>query len=57
LVDAMKRALASDELRTRLATAAQRTIEQRYSFAVRMQKVVAVYDALLADENSSPAKR
>jgi glycosyltransferase involved in cell wall biosynthesis len=57
LVDAMKRALASDELRARLATAAQRTIEQRYSFAVRMQKVVAIYDALLANGNSPPAKR
>jgi glycosyltransferase involved in cell wall biosynthesis len=48
LVDAMKRSLVSDELRLHMAAAARRTIEERYSFAVRMQKIVAIYDALLA---------
>jgi glycosyltransferase involved in cell wall biosynthesis len=57
LVDAMKRSLASDELRGRLAAAAQRTIEQRYSFAVRMQKIVAIYDALLARPRETPVER
>lgn len=40
--------LASDPgLRTRLARAARQTVESRYSFAIRMQKIRAVYDELL----------
>jgi glycosyltransferase involved in cell wall biosynthesis len=54
LVDAMRRSLVCDALRARLAAAAQRTIEERYSFAVRMKKIVAIYDALLAPGIKSP---
>jgi len=40
--------VASDAgLRARLAGAARQTVETRYSFAVRMQKMRAVYDELL----------
>jgi hypothetical protein len=52
----MTRSLANDELRSRLAAAALRTIHERYSFAVRMKKIVAIYNALLADDHQSPAE-
>jgi glycosyltransferase involved in cell wall biosynthesis len=54
LVDALRRSLTSAELRSRLAAAAAHTISQRYSFAVRMRKIVAQYDELLADGNVTP---
>ena len=38
---------ASPELRGRLAAEGRRTIEQSYSFEVRMGKLRAVYDGLL----------
>jgi glycosyltransferase involved in cell wall biosynthesis len=39
--------LGDGALRTRLANAGRRTVESRHSFAVRIQKVRAVYDAVL----------
>ena len=38
---------ASGLLRARLASAARTTVETRYSFAVRMEKIRAIYDELL----------
>ena len=49
----IERALANPELRSRLAAAGRRTIEQRYAFAVRMKKVAAVYDELLGRTNGT----
>lgn len=51
LTAALTRLLGDAELRRRLAAAARRTIEQRYSFAMRMAKVRAVYDRLLGSAN------
>jgi glycosyltransferase involved in cell wall biosynthesis len=46
-------------LRTRLGQAGQRTVEQRYSFAVRMRKLVEIYDQLLGRnrQQSASARR
>jgi glycosyltransferase involved in cell wall biosynthesis len=56
LADALRRSLTSTELRSSLAAAATRTITKRYSFAVRMRKIVALYDELLADRNELRAQ-
>ena len=40
----LSRLLHNDALQQQLAAAARRTVEERYSFDVRMRKVVAVYD-------------
>lgn len=53
LTAALERAITDRDLRVSLAAAARRTIEQRYSFTARMQKVAAVYDNLL---NRAPQK-
>jgi glycosyltransferase involved in cell wall biosynthesis len=49
--DELARALASlvgdARLRSRLGQAARRTVEERYSFALRMKKIGAIYDKLL----------
>jgi glycosyltransferase involved in cell wall biosynthesis len=47
LTAALGQLLADPDRRRTLAAAGRRTIEQRYSFAVRMAKVRAVYDSLL----------
>jgi spore maturation protein CgeB len=39
--------LADDQLRERFAQAGRRTVGDRYSFRVRMDKVKRVYDAVL----------
>jgi glycosyltransferase involved in cell wall biosynthesis len=44
---ALERALRDDGLRRTLAQAGRRTIEEKFSFAVRMKKVAAIYDELL----------
>lgn len=47
LTDAIVRALRDEQLRCKLAHAGRRTIEDNFSFSVRMKKVAAVYDELL----------
>jgi hypothetical protein len=39
--------LGDARLRSRLGQAARRTVEERYSFALRMKKIGAIYDKLL----------
>ncbi len=51
LTSVIGRALANVDLRRRLAAAARQTVDDRYSFAARMQKVAAVYDELIAKHN------
>lgn len=46
LVDGLRRMIDEAALRTRLAAAARRLIETRYSFKRRMDRVIAVYDRL-----------
>lgn len=53
LAGTIAKALTDVELRSRLAANGRRTIEERYSFAVRMQKVVAVYNGLLSVGSAS----
>jgi glycosyltransferase involved in cell wall biosynthesis len=43
----LSRLLASDSLRGALGRAGRRTVETRYSFAARMQKIQSLYDNLL----------
>ena len=47
LTTAILRMSHEKELRGRLAQQGRRTIEDRYSFARRMQKIAAIYDELL----------
>ncbi len=47
LTAALERLLRDAELRQRLAKAGRETIVSRYSFAVRMSKIQAIYDQLL----------
>jgi glycosyltransferase involved in cell wall biosynthesis len=54
LANGIERALANPALRERLAKAARRTIEDRYSFSRRMEKVTAVYDELFVSTNGAP---
>jgi glycosyltransferase involved in cell wall biosynthesis len=42
--------LTNSDLRHRLRRAGRETIEARYSFATRMDRVRAVYDALLKEK-------
>jgi glycosyltransferase involved in cell wall biosynthesis len=53
LVRALRSLLEDQRLRARLARAGRETIEKSYSFAVRMQKIRAIYDELLGRETSS----
>jgi glycosyltransferase involved in cell wall biosynthesis len=47
LTPALGRVLAAPELRERFRAAARRTIETRYSFQVRMEKLKRIYDEVL----------
>jgi glycosyltransferase involved in cell wall biosynthesis len=47
LTDALTRLMADPSLRARLRQAARATIENKHSFATRMQKIQALYDELL----------
>jgi glycosyltransferase involved in cell wall biosynthesis len=47
LTGAIARLIREGDLRGRLATQGRRTVEERYSFARRMQKIAALYDELL----------
>ncbi len=53
LTAALERVLLDAELRQRLAKAGRETIVSRYSFAVRMSKIQAIYDRLLGRGGSS----
>lgn len=57
LTAALKTAFEQPELRKKLAAAGRRTIEERYSFVVRMKKVAAVYDELLNNTNGIANQR
>jgi glycosyltransferase involved in cell wall biosynthesis len=57
LSSALGTLLADSELRRRLAAAGRRTIEERYSFATRMDRVRAVYDELLDGTSRHHATR
>jgi glycosyltransferase involved in cell wall biosynthesis len=61
LTDALTTLLSDKVLADRLARAGRRTIEARYSFVFRMQKIRAIYDSLLgresAVEEGQPADR
>jgi hypothetical protein len=50
------RAITDRQLCASLAAAGRRTIEERYSFAVRMQKVATVYDDLLQRPSQKVAR-
>ncbi len=55
LVGAIRRVLADDKLRERLATNGRARIEESYSFTQRMAKVKAIYDQVLGVEPASQA--
>ena len=48
LAHSLAKLLADPQLRAGIASAARRTIEARYSFASRMAKLAALYDAMLS---------
>jgi glycosyltransferase involved in cell wall biosynthesis len=47
MTEALKNLLSDGALRERLARAGRQTVEGKYSFALRMQKIRALYDELL----------
>jgi glycosyltransferase involved in cell wall biosynthesis len=55
LTQALARLLADAPLRRRLSQAGRTTIETRYSFAARMDKIRAVYDDLLGRNGTNAA--
>jgi glycosyltransferase involved in cell wall biosynthesis len=52
LADALDRLRSDAALRDRLAAAGRSTVEERYSFAARMEKLARIYDDLMADDGS-----
>jgi len=50
---AMNRLLSNEPLRDQFRAAARNTIENRYSFKRRMQKIAAVYDSVLLNRHST----
>lgn len=57
LGDAIQTALHNKSLRRRLASAGRKTIEDKFSFAVRMKKVASVYDELLKPKSGASAQQ
>jgi glycosyltransferase involved in cell wall biosynthesis len=55
LTGALARLAGNPALRTRLGEAGRQTVEQRYSFAQRMQKIAELYDRLLKRRCSQSA--
>jgi glycosyltransferase involved in cell wall biosynthesis len=55
LAAALARLLRDETLRRRLADAGRATVEQRYSFDRRMQKLAAIYDTLLRGRRRTSA--
>ena len=56
LADALARLATDAPFRGRLAAAGRRTVEERYSFAARMDRVAAVYDELLGRPAVHPSQ-
>jgi glycosyltransferase involved in cell wall biosynthesis len=56
LADALARLVAGDELRQRLGQAGRLSVERDFGFAVRMQKMRALYDTLLSTRRISRPK-
>lgn len=54
LAAALARLAGDAGLRSKLGLAARRTVKERYSFALRMQKLAALYDTLL-DHRTGPS--
>ena len=54
---ALKRLICETDLRERLAAAGRATVEEHYSFQVRMQKIQAIYDRLLRNHESLASRR
>jgi len=52
LTSSLSKLLGDCELRQRLAAAGRQLVEQRFSFAVRMQRIRAIYDKLLGRASS-----
>lgn len=52
LAAALTRVLRDEPLRRRLAVSGRQTVQRRFSFAVRMQKLAAIYDNLLKPRRS-----
>jgi glycosyltransferase involved in cell wall biosynthesis len=52
LADVIAKALGNMDLRQRMAEAGRRSIEEHYSFDVRMQKVAALYDEVLKSRSA-----
>lgn len=57
LAQAIGQLLADREQAKQLRQAGRRTVETRFSFAVRMRKIRALYDALLRTPQASPLAR
>jgi glycosyltransferase involved in cell wall biosynthesis len=57
LTQALARLAGDGQLRTQFSESGRRTIETRFSFAVRMQKIGALYDDLLSRDSHSPQRR
>src|SRR5262249_32269691 len=55
LAFAIERLAKDSNLRQRLADAGRRVVEEKYSFAVRMQKIRAVYDQVMERVPSATA--
>ncbi|MEZ6139633.1 MAG: glycosyltransferase [Zavarzinella sp.] len=50
LAESIRRLVHDDSLRVQLAQAGRKTVESRYSFARRMQKLAQIYDAMFQGE-------
>jgi glycosyltransferase involved in cell wall biosynthesis len=57
LTQALGEVLSDHALRERLAVAGRETVETRYSFALRMQKIRAIYDELLKRTSAANGNR
>lgn len=57
LTDRLSRLMTSRELRERLAAGARKTIEERYSFALRMSRIKRIYDQVTgrAESGADPS--
>ena len=56
LTQALARLVCNSGLRERFRREGRATVESRYSFAVRMNKIRAIYDSLLERHQRRPAQ-